>query len=182
MSGWWRRKGQLKTRAPSPAHCSHMTAGHDATSVRLLSELRQRSVAPKQKQLVQPLGLVGSRWKVPTRHWSQREPCTFSCRGRQGDAQCVRAGWGVCECVCVRECVWVVAHPPCTDTVRCRSRTLPPLFPPRCSHMTCSWGNQRNQGRSGRTGGPPRCSYTCGPEGGDTTDDLWAPNTGLESG
>lgn len=53
-----------------------------STSLRLLSELRQRSVAPKQKQLVQPLGLVGSKWNVPSRHWSHREPCTFSYRWR----------------------------------------------------------------------------------------------------
>ena len=59
------------------------------TSVRRLSELRQRSVAPKQKQLVQPFGLVGSRWNVPTRHWSQREPWTFS--WRPGGGQRIRA-------------------------------------------------------------------------------------------
>lgn len=73
------------------------------TSVRLLSELRQRSIAPKQKQLVQPLGLVGSRWNVPTLHWSQWVPWTFSCAGGTGTQQ-VRTHnrfRGLSSCACV---------------------------------------------------------------------------------
>lgn len=44
------------------------------TSWRVWVELWQRSVAPKQKQRVQPLGLAASREKVPTRHWSHLGP------------------------------------------------------------------------------------------------------------
>ena len=48
------------------------------TSRRAYVELRQRSVAPKQKQRVQPLGLAASSENVPRRHWSHLGPCTFS--------------------------------------------------------------------------------------------------------
>lgn len=48
------------------------------TSARCFSALRQRSVAPKQKHLVQPLGLVASKENVPRRHWSHLRPSTFS--------------------------------------------------------------------------------------------------------
>lgn len=36
--------------------------------MRLMLELWQRLVAPKQKQLVHPFGLVGSKWNVPSLH------------------------------------------------------------------------------------------------------------------
>lgn len=62
------------------------------TSWRPWVELRQRSVAPKQKQRVQPLGLAASREKVPTRHWSHRGPWTFSWGQRSGRA----GGQAVC--------------------------------------------------------------------------------------
>lgn len=64
---------------PSPGQpCLH-------TCWRMCVEVRQRSVAPKQKQRVQPLGLVASREKVPRRHWSHLGPCTFSW-GEEGRA------------------------------------------------------------------------------------------------
>lgn len=44
------------------------------TSWRVWMELPQRSVAPKQKHRVQPLGLAASREKVPRRHWSHLGP------------------------------------------------------------------------------------------------------------
>lgn len=45
-----------------------------------LLELRQRLLAPKQKQLVQPRGLEGSKWKEPSTQASQRSPPTCFCR------------------------------------------------------------------------------------------------------
>lgn len=54
------------------------------TSWRVCVELLQRSVAPKQKQRVQPLGLAASSEKVPRRHWSHLGPCTFSWVRRAG--------------------------------------------------------------------------------------------------
>lgn len=45
-------------------------------------------MAPKQKQRVQPLGLAASKEKVPTRHWSHLEPCTFSYGQRT-----IKASW-----------------------------------------------------------------------------------------
>lgn len=66
------------------------------TSWRVSAEPWQRSVAPKQKQRVQPLGLAASREKVPRRHWSHRGPCTFSW-GRAG-----RTGQSAACCIPAR--------------------------------------------------------------------------------
>ena len=42
-----------------------------------LSWLEQKDDLPKQKQSLQPSGLVSSRSKVPSLHWSHSEPSTF---------------------------------------------------------------------------------------------------------
>lgn len=52
-----------------------------------LLELRQRLLAPKQKQLVQPRGLEGSKWKEPSTQASQRRPPTCFCRHHDDAAQ-----------------------------------------------------------------------------------------------
>lgn len=62
------------------------------TSRRLWAELPQRSVAPKQKQRVQPFGLAASKEKVPRRHWSHLGPCTFSWGQNRADQPVMRYG------------------------------------------------------------------------------------------
>lgn len=60
-----------------PIKLQKHTHAHAHTFPLRLSELWHWSVAPKQKQLMQPLGWEGSKWKDPSLQASQRAPCTF---------------------------------------------------------------------------------------------------------
>jgi hypothetical protein len=55
-----------------------MTTSDDVRTMSQVSEeLVQRLVVPKQKQRVQPAGLMALKWYDPSGHWSQRLPSTL---------------------------------------------------------------------------------------------------------
>lgn len=118
-------------------------------------ELRQRLLAPKQKQLVQPRGLEGSKWKEPSTQASQRSPPTCFCRhDHAAQSSSANTHAGLIRCRRPEE-------PPCRDTCRSPGGTPPQRRRRGCSCTGRTRGSRSVPQRSGRTVGRRLQACSC---------------------
>lgn len=130
--------------------CRSRSRGHTFPLRRL--ELRHWSVAPKQKQLVQPWGLEGSKKKPPSLQASHLGPATCFCK-QHNDATQTREVSGPQE---------EERASPCRDTSRCLGGTRPESLHHGYSCKEDTRGSDSIPQRSGRTDAhrSEACNYT----------------------